>query len=170
MADIKTKYGTEAQAITITLDSLTNNSSRQSTVIDNTTDLYTDALVQVSINVPAGTALATAVCEVYAYGMVDYTTTPTYPDWTSGIGSDPIDGTDGAVVLPSTTNLTFLGTVACPTNASNAYTYVSRLMAVAPAFGGILPAKWGIVVTNKTGLTLASGCFAHYQGVLLQAV
>lgn len=170
MSILKPLYGAEAQAITITLDALANNGARQSALIDNTVPRYSEVFVQIGINVPAGTALTTAVCEVYAYGLIDYTSTPTFPDWVSGTGSDPLDGSDGAVVLPAFSNLPRIGQVRCATHASNALGYVSKLLPLSAAFGNIVPAKWGIVVVNKTGLTLASGCFATYQGINDEAV
>lgn len=171
MADIKSKYGTEAQAISITLGTgLASTEARSSAVVDNTTDLFIDALVQVVIKTPSGTANANATCEVYAYGLVDYTTTPTYPE--AVVASDSlarIDGTDKEVVLTSPTNLVRIGVVSTPISATYTYTYPSNPMSVAAAFGGVLPAKWGIVVVNKTGVALADGGSAQYQGVYLQA-
>jgi len=43
-------------------------------------------------------------------------------------------------------------------------------MSVASAFGGLLPARWGIIVHNQTGQTLkSSDCSAFYQGVYTQS-
>lgn len=160
MADIKEKFGTSAQAITITLDSLattTTNVGRGSTVIDNSTNLYTDALVQVTVVSNATSSSATGTVEVYAYGTVDGGTSY----------SDGATGTDGAITLTVPPNMVRLGTINVVATAT---TYKSKLMSVAASFGGILPEKWGIVVLNKSGYALGTGCSAQYQGILMQAV
>jgi hypothetical protein len=41
-------------------------------------------------------------------------------------------------------------------------------MSVAAAFGGILPAKWGVIIENQSGTTLSATGGDHvvqYQGV-----
>ena len=49
MAEIKSKYGTNNQAITITLNSLANGGKRESAAVDNSANFFLDALVQVKI-------------------------------------------------------------------------------------------------------------------------
>ena len=158
MTVTKTQYGTAAQALTITLDALANTSGstgRQSAVVDNAAAAFLDALVQVSIVSGASGVSGTGTVEVYAYGSVD--------DGTSY--SDGLTGSDAAATLTSPPNLVRLGTINVVAAAT---TYRSKLMSVAAAFGGILPAKWGIAVLNKSGAALGTGCSAQYQGVTLQ--
>ena len=158
MADIKEKFGTAGQTITITLDALANTTTtvgRQSTAVDNTTNLFTDALVQVSVVSASSGVSATGTVEVYAYGTVDGGATY----------ADGMTGTDGAATLTSPPNLVRLGTI----NVVAASTTYRRALPVAAAFGGVLPAKWGIVVLNKSGAALGTGCSAQYQGILMQS-
>jgi hypothetical protein len=159
MATIKELFGTAAQAITITLDALANTSAtvgRQSTAVDNTVNLYTDALVQLTLVSASASVSTTGTVEVYAYGSVD-----------GGASyDDGVTGVDGASTLTSPANMVRIGTVNVVAAST---TYKSRLMSVAVAFGGVLPAKWGIVVLNKSGAALGTGCAAQYQGMLLQA-
>lgn len=156
MADIKTKYGASGQAVTITLTSLGNNNAQQSAAVDNSANQFLDALVSVVI-APAGSGVAsTGFVAVYAYGTVDGGTT-----YSAGCsGSD-------AWFTGIKANLRFLGTVSCP---SNGVTGIGTF-SVANAFGGQLPQKWGIVVENVTGASLAaSGSSVAYQGIMNEAV
>ncbi len=92
---------------------------------------------------------------VYAYGTVDGGTTYT----------DGATGSDAAFTPTSPTNLRLLGVINCVANAT---TYKGGPFSVAAAFGGTLPQKWGIVITNQTGGTLDSTEGNHlklYQGV-----
>lgn len=161
MANIKAEYGSNNQAITCTLASLAAAGSRQSTAIDNSTNKYLDALVQIAIKNHATSApTGDKACYIYAYGTVDGGTTY----------GDAATGTDGAVTLDDPTHLKLIGvlyfTAAAQTKESNP-------MSVAAAFGGVLPAFWGIVVKNSTGFTLDAVEGSHkkiYQGVYATSV
>lgn len=158
MSTVKALFGTSNQAITVTLASLTNGSARASTAIDNSANLFLDALVQMKIKTGGASTTAVGVVNVYAYGTSDGGTT--YPEANGG--------TDGAVTLVVPTNLRLIGQINCVANAT---TYTSEPMSVAQAFGGILPQLWGIVVVNNTGGTLDATEGNHlkiYQGVQQQ--
>lgn len=158
MSQLKTKYGTGNQAITITLASLASAGARESTAVDNSAAaaLFLDVLVQVAVKTHATNApTGDKACYVYVYGTSD-PGTPTWPD--------TVTGTDAGITLTVPTQLRLLGVINC---AAANVTYKSEPMSVAAAFGGQVPAKWGIVVVNATGQTLnASGSSAWYQGVL----
>lgn len=158
---VKTVYGTTHQTITISLASVTSGSSRESTLIDNTTNLFLDALVQAKVKTGAGALSGDKAVYIYAWGTAD-TSTPTYPD--------TVTGTDAAITVNSPTQLKLLGTIWC---AASSTSYISEPFSVASLFGGNLPAKWGLVVTNSTGATLdtTAGNFdVFYQGVQAQVV
>src|ERR1700730_10819332 len=75
MANIKAAFGTIAQSITLTTDSLAASTTvgRASTVVDNTSNLYLDALVS-GVIVTSASALANSkTVLVYAYADVDAT-------------------------------------------------------------------------------------------------
>lgn len=157
---IKASYGANNQPITCTVASLTNTSARASTAIDNTTALFLDAIVQIQIKSAAAATSATGVVNVYAYASTDGGTT-------YGEGAT---GTDAALTLTVPTNLILIGQLNVVANST---TYKSNPMSVAAAFGGVLPAFWGIVVENQTGATLDATGGSHltiYQGVLAQQV
>ena len=154
MSDIKAKFGSAAQAFTITIASLANNACRSSVAIDNSTNLFLDALVSVKIKSAAASTSATGYVNIYAYGSTD--TGTTYAE--NG-------GLDSAITLTSPPNVRLIGSLNV---VANAVTYISEPMSVAAAFGGALPQYWGIMIENKTAATLdATGGshYAQYQGV-----
>lgn len=154
---LKPLFGPSNQPITCTITSLANNAARQSTVVDNSSNLYLDALVHVKVKSAAASTSASGYVEVFAYGTADGGTTY----------SDSATGADGAITLTAPPNMRRIGVINVVANST---TYNGGPFSVAAAFGGILPQKWGIVVVNKSGATLdASVGSAFYQGVQQQA-
>jgi len=160
MSDIKTQYGSGNQAITVAINGLANDAKRESTAIDNSTNCFLDALVQVKIATHAAADSAgDKAVYVYAYGTADGGTS--YSGNASG--SDAAFGTDPQQLA----NCRLIGVIYAPTQNR---VYESDLMSVASAFGGLLPQRWGIIVHNKTGQTLkTSDCSAVYQGLCSQS-
>jgi hypothetical protein len=157
MSDIKLAYQA-VQTMTVSgLHSLANSATGAwaSAVVDNTTNLFETALVQVVLDF-ANTAPANDKCAyVYAYGGLD----TSY--------SDPISGTEGAVTLATIVSnaQTFRQIGIVPYNTQDAVVESSP-MDVAAAFGGVLPPKWGIVIVNYSGAALhSSGNSVTYRGV-----
>lgn len=131
-------------SITITLASLATAAARQSTVVDNTSNLYLDALVTVQV-IFANTALsADQVAYVYAYGG-DQGGSPIY---TGGA-----TGSDGSYTMTSPTPLKLIGIIPAVQNA----TVTAGPFSVATGFGGQLPSKWGIVVYDNAGPAFTAG-------------
>jgi len=156
--DILIKYGTNGQTITCGFEGLANNSARQSTAIDNSSNTFVDALVFIKIKTGASGTASTGYANVYAYGTSDGGTTYT----------DGASGTDGAITLTSPPNMRIIGIINIVANST---TYYGGPFSVAAAFNGVLPQKWGIVIENKCGGTLdatAGNHFAKYQGVEAQ--
>ncbi len=152
--NIQTKYGTQGVAITCTLASLANAAQRQSAAVDNTSNLYTDALAAVQVKTGASGVSATGYVDVYAVATVDGGTTY----------SGGASGSDAAFSgsLSSCFRLGRLPTIA------NATTYNGGPWSVAAAFGGSLPDHWAIVVDNESGASLDSTEGNHlkkYEGI-----
>ena len=153
MGSLNEQFGSSGQSITCTINSLTNTSARQSTAIDNSTNLYIDALVNVTIVSAASSTSSTGYVAIYAVGTVDGGST-----YGEGAGSS-----DAAITLTVPTNAKLIGILNVVANST---TYHSNPFSVAAAFGGVLPQKWVIIVQNESGATLASsGNSAQYQGV-----
>jgi hypothetical protein len=152
MATVNIAYAASA-AITITITSLTSTSQRQSTAVDNTSNLYLDALVAFKIKTASAGTSATGAVKCYVYGTADGGT-----DY-----GDTVTGSDGSVTLTSPPNLRLLTVLNAVANST---TYISDPVSVAAAYGGVLPAKWGIVIENDTAATLDGTVgSAWYTGV-----
>src|SRR5437879_5583039 len=160
MPTIKSQYDTDGVAITITLASLATGAARESASVDNSSNLYLDALVQLKIKLQSGTPGSDKRVYVYAAGTADGGTT-----W-----PDAVTGADAAITLNSPTQLKLIGVIEAPTSAG---TFISEPMSVAQAFGGILPKKWSIIVQNMTNMTFSATEGDHtkkYQGIWAQSV
>jgi hypothetical protein len=157
MASVKQAFGTTGQSLTITLTSLADAAGRESTYVDNGTNLYLDALVMAVIKTQnSGTISDPKAVYVYAYGTSD-TGTPTYPD--------AVTGSDAAITPNDPSNLKLLGTIGV---AAINTTYKGGPWSVASLFGGKLPERWGVVVYNDCGTALSatgSDHYVKYQGV-----
>jgi hypothetical protein len=144
MATISMSYSA-AQAVTITLDSLATASYRQSSVVDNTTNKFVDALLG-GIVVTGGSAPTDkTTIDVLVYGTYDGTN---YSGGCTGADAayTPADGQGD--------ELRYLTSITV--DADTAASYVFGPISVAQAFGGILPSKWGVVVRNGIGQALAT--------------
>lgn len=152
MATVKEALGAST-SITCTIDSLASSATvgRASTAVDNSTNLYLDALVEVKIVLAAGSPASDQVVYVYAYDSVDGTNY-----------AEAVTGTDAGYTIDSPTVLPLLGLIPFP---AGGVTRRSRAMSVATAFGGVMPSKWGIVVVNFTGLAFSTGCAVTYSGL-----
>jgi hypothetical protein len=156
MADIKIARGAE-QTFTVTnLHSLANSATAgwQSAAVDNTSDNFLDVKVYAVLDF-ANTAAANSRC-VYVYAY-------------DGIGSsytNPATGSEGTITLPDVTanplSLAYVGVIPYVTQDE---VVESRHFSLASAFGGTMPAKWGIVLMNHSGAALAaSGNTVKYYG------
>lgn len=155
---IEAKYGTSNQTITITLASLGSTNSRASTYIDNTTNLFLDALVSISTKTGASGVSSTGTINVYAYGTVNVGATST-------TFTDGASGSDSAITV---VNARLIGIFNANANATE---YFAGPFSVASAFGGDLPQQWGIIFNNASGATLDTTAGNHnvvYQGLLAQ--
>jgi hypothetical protein len=158
MANIKEAFAATATstAITCTLTSLGTGAARQSTAVDNSTNLFVDVLVRVKTNGQAG---GTGTLDVYAVGALE-TGTPIYTDGASG--------TDGAF-SGSILNARLLGNVAM--NAATSVT--GGPYSLSRCFDGNIPVKWALICVNSSGAVLSATAADHalaYQGVYATAV
>ena len=155
MTTEKIAYSASA-SITCTLTGLAASTTvgRQSTVVDNTANLYSDVLVTVGVATNASTPAAGKACYVYFFATEDLTNYD-MDDAAPGV-------TDAAYTVNAASNLKGPGVISCPT-ASKTY---RKTFTLSSFFGGIVPPKWGIVVVNDTNNALgatAIGC--SYTGI-----
>jgi len=141
MATVKDTFATIAD-FTITLASLGNSTTgvgRQSTLIDNTSNLYESALVSVMFTVGT-TPTANTPILVYLIRS-DNNGTP--------IADDGAGTSDAALTIK---NANLIGTIINPAATSNtAYSGVFDTVSL-----GSLGPRWGIAIVNSTGVTANS--------------
>lgn len=132
--------------ITMDLSALASSSTfvagRESTQIDNTTNLYVDALVQGKYI--CGTT-PTLPCELRVYVWGAHTSLAT-------TAIDTLDGTDSAETLTNTTvlaNALVLARVAGVLVNTTNITYNIAPFSVAALFGGVMPKFWGLYVAHN---------------------
>lgn len=153
--DVKLRYGTVTSMTVTSLNSLASSTTAgwQSAAVDNSTDLYENAFVQVIVDM-ANTAPANSkALFVYAYGALETSYT------------NPASGSEGTITLTDVTttsqNLRLIGTM--PYNTADEV-IESDIFEVSP--GGVLMPKWGIVIINHTGAAIAaSGNSVKWAGV-----
>lgn len=167
MADVKLKLAAES-SITITLASLASSTTRlagrESTAIDNTTNLYVDALVSGKIRVGTSPTTGKSI-EVWVYGQVE--DAGTYPDVLDGTDSDETLTSDGVKFGALKLLKAFT------TENTSDRDYFLNNESVAAAFGGVMPKKWGLFVTHDTGVALNATGGNHwfkFVGVHYQTV
>jgi len=151
MSDAKIAYGVSAD-LTITLASLATSADhtvgRESTAIDNSSNLFLDYLLGGKITTGTSPTDAKSI-RVYVYGQVD--DAPVYPD--------VFDGTDSAETVTSATiRDTCLKLAAIlATNDTSDRTYWLPPISILNLFGGlVLPQRWGAFITHDTGVNLNS--------------
>jgi len=151
MATVTPSYGSSA-SLTITLTGLATDTSllagRQSTAIDNTSDLAVDAIV--GGKVTTGTTPTTAKqIEIWAFASYDGTT------YSAGAGAS-----DAGFTPTGEKTLMSLLTV-IPTDGTSDHTYEWGPFSIAQAFGGTMPKKWGIYVVHNTAVNLNATASNH---------
>lgn len=169
-ADIKTKYpATDTVALTISPASLASSSTlvegRASTVVDNSSNLDLDHLLQGYVTLGTSPSADTVV-EFWLYAAASIASgTPAYPDG--------ITGSDAAQTMTSRNllaNSLVLAHTGLADNVTDRQVWMPK-KSVAALFGGVLPVKWGLFVVHNTGVALnATGGnhVLHYERVQQQ--
>ena len=145
---MKIAYG-NSTAITITLNGLASSATagRESTAIDNTINKFLDALVTVTLKAADAALANDKAAYVYAYGSEDGVN---YSDLATGL-----DAAHTPKVSP------LIKVIPLEQNVSQRV-----IFAIAQAFGGVMPRKWGIIVRNYSGQALAAaGNSVSYTGI-----
>lgn len=140
-------------ALTITLASLATGGFRESTVVDNTSNKYLDAIVGGKIT--TGTSpTADTLLKVWLYCSWDST------DYIAGLtGSDASYSAGQEALLVPAEYITV--------TATSDVTYEFGGISVAQAFGQ-MPPKWGVLVKSETAVNLNSTASNHaisYWGI-----
>lgn len=171
MADIKTKYpSTSSVALTLGLASLASDTNllagRESTAVDNTTNLDLDHIVSGVITTGTSPTVS-KIIEVWAYASYKTAAgTPTYPD--------VLDGTDSAETITSAniknSALRLVATITVDATSDRAYPFAP--VSIASLFGS-MPKFWGLFVVHNTAVNLNATAGNHgieYERIQAQTV
>jgi len=152
----KPLYATAA-SLTVTLNSLANNTANSSVVIDNGTDLNDDLLVHVQVTAASSGVSATGYVEVCVHPSVD--------DSTSFAGTTATAQASG--ITKRVSGFKLAGRI--PLTANSQVNELS--FSLASLFGGTMPKRCMVSIENKSGAALASsGNFTKVQGAQYQSV
>ncbi len=174
MSDIKTKYpSTSSVALTISLASLASGSAgvftagRESTAVDNTSNLDVDHLLSGKIRVGTSPTSGRYI-NVYVIGNISSSSgTPTYPD--------VITGSDSARTFTSANVMSGIVKLAASIviDSTSARDYFFGPISVASLFGGVLPKFWNAFGAHDTAVSLDSTAGNHvlsYERIQAQTV
>lgn len=170
MATVLTTTYSSNTAITLDLSSLGSSATfvagQESGQIDNTTNMYVDALVNVKGIIGHASTAPTIgqYIGVWVWGADTSLATTAI---------DVLDGTSSAETLGhvSVLNSLRLAGVASVTVATAALTYYIQPFSVASLFGGVMPKFWGLFVAhNHTGaLGASNNSLFSYNGITYTA-
>lgn len=147
MATVTTITYASPVTITIDLSSLGESSTwvagRESTEIDNTTNMYIDVLVDNPLGIVATPTVLNQELRVYVWGQTTAASA-------SAIGT--LVGVDAARTITNDTQAALrLGASIAAQNASGGNTHYFQPFSVASLFGGVMPKFWGLFVTHNIG-------------------
>jgi hypothetical protein len=153
MANVKQSFNSSSAFSKAFASSLANSPTAgwQSNVIDNSANLYLDALVTLELAAVNTAPANSKAIFMYAFALVD-TSGSAY----TGTGSTTPVATESSLAFPDITAnaipMPLLGVVPYPAQncAINGGPF-----SVAACFGGILPPKWGVAMINYSGMTLS---------------
>lgn len=151
-ASVKEAFGT-ATTFTKTNANLASSATAgwQSNAIDNSSNLYLDALVTIELAAVNTAPANSKAIFLFAFGLLN-TAASAY----TSTGSATPSGSEGTLTFPDITTsaviMPLLGVVPYPTQniANNGGPF-----SVARCFGGRLPDKWGVAMVNHSGMTLS---------------
>jgi hypothetical protein len=157
----KTTFGASTTIGAITLASLAASTvgvGREGTVIDNTSDLYLDAMLYLAIKLGSGTIGMDSCVYVYVYGSEDGT----------NFNESTVTGSNAAITFGTSHNLKLAGVMIFGTSVTGTGTQKLTIGSIASCFGGNLPRKWGVVIQNATNIAFSAteGDMVHtYTGL-----
>ena len=164
MATVQTTTYSGNTAITFDVSSLATSASflagRASTQIDNTTNMYNDAIVNVGGITCGTTPTIGQQIVLYAWGA------------NTSVGTTNIDvitGTDGNFTLSHASVLQSLRFVAAPsvTVGTSSIKYWVQPFSVASLFGWVMPKYWGLFLAHNhtNALAAAQSALFSYNGI-----
>ena len=162
MSDVKIAYAASSNLTVTALNGLalsaTHVTGWESAEIDNSSTKYVDMLVSAKITVESA-GLAAGQIRIHIVPKLDDSTWPGGFDGTESAETTPLDDENGTAI-----GAIIGGIAATDTTASQVYYF--RPFSVAQLFGGVLPEKFVIFITQSTGTTLeTSGNQVTVKGI-----
>ncbi len=142
MANVKVSY-TTVGTMTLSSPASSGSAARESTAIDNSSNLYVDYLVRHKF--VAGTVTGNKQVICYVYGSEDGTNYESVAT-----------GSDAAITLRSPESLNVAKVIPTPTSS---VTY-QVTYSVAQCWGGIMPKKFGVIMVDDGASTSTSVSFS----------
>jgi hypothetical protein len=172
MATLKQTYVADAAFTVTNLQSLATSASRvagwTSAAVDNTTTRALDYLVSGQFTVNTGVAPTTLKSiSVYAYAAFD--DAPTWPD----LFSAGTEGTEGTATVhdEEQRDCGMILLWSCTNDAGTSEVYAMPPKSIAQAFGGFVPNRFALFVTQDTGQALHSaGNALYYAPMQIESV
>lgn len=167
MAETKIKYAADA-ALTVTNwgTGLANGEYALSSVVDNSSDLFLDALVGGTIaasTVTGGPIVAGDTFDVYVVAQYSDTATDIGGAIDALLGWGNEEAEDTAFVKANLVLLASLHVQATTPDTTQDLHFGP--VGIAQLFGGIMPKKWGLILHNNSAATLGAGSDANYIGI-----
>lgn len=136
-----------------------------SSVVDNSSNLYIDALVggDIAADTTTGTLAAGETFDIYVIAQYSDTATDIGGGIDALLGWGNEEAEDTAFVKANMQLLTSIHLESTTPDTTQDYHFGP--IGIAQFFGGVMPKKWGLVLHNNTGATLGSGSSANYIGI-----
>lgn len=148
--DVKLAYAASSDLTVTNLHGIASSSTHvsgwESPEIDNTTNLYLDYLISGKFTVESS-GLSAGEIRIWIVPRLDDSTWPGGFDGTESTETTPLDDANGTMA-----GAVLAKVIQTDTTASQVY--YSAPFSVASLFGGIVPAKFVVFVTQSTGTTL----------------
>lgn len=140
MAQVQTITPQTRAPLTVTLASLASAAYREATEVDNSTAQAVDGFLTGKIT--TGTSPVAGTISIFVSAS-------------DGTAARPgnLSGTD-AVVTPASEQAQWELARVIPTDATNNHTYEFAIPGLAAIFGGMMPAKFSVIVLNSSGVAL----------------
>jgi len=146
--DVKIAYGASSALTQTNLDGLASSSTHvagwESGAIDNSSNLYSDYIINATLTVESA-GLAAGEIRMYLVAEMNDTTFP-----------DVFDGTEGAETVTDTEIRDAVCRMAAvtATDTTASRVYYLNCPSVAALFGGVCPRKFVVFITQSTGAAL----------------
>lgn len=146
--DVKLAFGASSALTQTSLDGISSSSTHvagwESGAIDNSTNLYLDYIINAKIQVES-TGLSAGEIRLYLVAELDDSTWP-----------DVFDGTESAETVTDTEIRDAICRLAAisATDTTASRVYYLNCPSVAAVFGGTVPRKFVVFITQSTGTTL----------------